>query len=200
MIVTLEIPPESKAVIARHGKLAGQVQGAIADGLETAAAAGAEDISEQLSRGELGLRMQDPAEGLASSVNGWMIDRSIPLAAVGVRGNSPAAVYAGVLETGKTIPAKPGHALAIPISEEAKKYSSPRDMPGLELIPRKGKPPLLVRQLTKRGSLRGFELHWVLVPSVTIAPRHWLSRGVDNALGVMVGSLQGVLDEYAGQF
>ncbi|HET6497422.1 MAG TPA: hypothetical protein VFH61_18905 [Thermoleophilia bacterium] len=201
MIVTLEIPPESQRRIAEHGKLAGRVRDAIADGLESAVVAGAENVREQLIEGQLGLTMQRPAEGLASSLSGWMIDRAVPLAAVGVPGNSPAAVYAGFLETGGatggTITAKPGHALAIPISDEAKKYSSPRDMPGLELIPRKGKPPLLVRMLSSRGNVRGFELHWVLVKSVTIEPRHWLSRGVDEAVPVMVGTLQDVLNEYA---
>ena len=197
MIVTLEIPPESQRRIAEHGKLAGRVRDAIADGLESAVVAGAKEIHEQLIEGQLGLTMQHPAEGLASSLSGWMVDRAVPLAAIGVPGDSPAAAYAGILEAGGTIVPRNAKALAIPISDEAKKYSSPRDMPGLELIPRKGKPPLLVRMLSSRGNIRGFELHWVLVKSVTIEPRHWLSRGVDQAVPVMVGTLQDVLDGYA---
>ncbi|HUX00233.1 MAG TPA: hypothetical protein VMY35_04570 [Phycisphaerae bacterium] len=200
--MTLEIPPATQAKIDRGGRAAKQAGAALAAGLEAAAVGGAEEIRELLLRGELGLDMRHPGSGLAASLAGWMIDDSLPLAAVGVPANSPAAAYAGILERGGTITPKSARLLAIPVSEEARRYSSPRDMPDLTLISRKasGKPPLLVRQLSRRGDVRGFELHWVLVPSVTIEPRRWLSRGAARVTTTMAGSFQDVLDEYAREW
>ena len=71
-------------------------------------------------------------------------------------------------------------------------------MEGLEMIPRKGKPPLLVRQLTRRGKLKAFELHWVLVQSVTIKATHWLTRGVDMARAAIHAAFRGRLWEVLG--
>ena len=200
MIVMLEIPADSQRRIREHGIRANQFRNVIADALETGVEAGAEKVRELLVVGELGLVMQNPASGLAASVAGWMLDRRMPMAAVGVPADSPAAAYAGIQNEGGTIVPKRARALAVPISDEAKQYTSPRDMQGLELIPRKGKPPLLVRQLTKRGSIKGFELHWVLVKSVTLEPTHWLDRGVEKAVPVMVDGVQAVLDDYAARF
>ena len=202
MIVTVEIPAATRRKIDRGRKAAGRAGEALAAGLERAAVGGASFISELLVRGELGLEMRHPGSGLAASLAGWMIDSSLPLAAVGVPGESPAAAYAGILERGGTITPKSARMLAIPVSEEARRYSSPRDMPDLTLISRKasGKPPLLVRELSRRGDVTGFELHWVLVPSVTIEPRRWLSRGAERARGRMAEYFQDVLDEYAGQW
>lgn len=196
MIVTLEIPAATRRKFERNAKLAKRADDAISGGLNAAVAVGAEEVRENLSRGGLGLTMRHPASGLAASMMGWMIDAAT--GAVGVPAESPAAAYAGILERGGTIYPGPGkRALAIPISDEAKKHTSPRDMPDLVMIPRKGKPPLLVRQLQRRGDLRGFELHWVLVKSVTIPAFRWLSKGVDAALGSMTGAMQDRLNEYA---
>ena len=200
MILTLEIPAETQAKIDRDGQAAQRAGAALAAALGTAAIAGAEDVRRQLAMGELGLTMRHPAGGLAASVDGWMIDATLPMAALGVPANSPAAAYARILERGGTITPKRAQALAIPVSEEAKGYSSPRDMPNLHMIPRKGRPPLLVRLLAGRGDARGFELHWVLVKSVTIEPRRWLSRGVRRARSEMAAAGQDRLDEYMGQW
>jgi len=197
LIVSLEITEQTKRTIAEHTKLAEQFDEANAKALHSAAVAGASDITRQLMLGELGLTMQNPASGLAASVDGWMIDTEAPLAAVGVPGNAPAAAYASIHETGGTIVPRSAKALAVPISEEAKQCTSPRDMDGLDLIPRKGRPPLLVRQLAAKGRRRSqFQLHWVLVPSVTIRPTHWLSRGAETATVVMVDGYEGCITEY----
>lgn len=200
MIVTLEIPAATQAKIDKGGRAAKRAGAAIAAGLETAAVAGAEDVRRQLVMGELGLEMQHPGSGLAGSLLGWMIDASLPLAAIGVPSDSPAAAYAGILERGGTITPKSGRMLAVPISDEAKQHTSPRDMPDLQMIPRKGKPPLLVRMLSRRGDVTGFELHWVLVPRVTIEARHWLSKGAEAAVPVMTAAFQSRLDEYGREW
>jgi len=198
MIVTLEISQQARRAIANRLRSAGRAQAVMADAVLAAATAGAEVISAALVMGKLGIAAenQHPATGLAASVMAWEIDRQAAVAAVGVPANAPAARYARILEQGGTIFPTSARNLAIPISAEARGYSSPRDMQGLEMIPRPGKPPLLVRQLTRRGALKGFELHWVLVPSVTIAPRNWLSRGAELAAGDMQAACRSVLSEY----
>jgi hypothetical protein len=200
MIVELTIPASTQRKIERDERLAGRAADAIADGLETAAVVGAEEIRVFLVMGESGLTMQHPGTGMAAAVMGWMLDRSAPLAAMCIPGNSPAAAYAGIQERGGTIVPRTARALAVPISEEAKMYSSPRDMPGLTMIPRQGRPPLLVRQLAGRGDARGFELHWVLVPSVTIAATHWLTRGAERARPEMAAGMQDRMNEYAREW
>ncbi len=198
MIVTLEIPASTRRKFARNAKLADKAAEAISAGLGVALAVGQDAVTDSLIRGDLGLTMQRPADGLATSVKGWMINSGT--GAIGVPVEHPAHVYAGILETGGTIYPTNAKALAVPISDEAKKFSSPRDMPDLDLIPRKGKPSLLVRQMRSRGSLRGFELHWILVASVTIPAFAWLTKGVDAALPTMTDAMQDELDEYAKQW
>ena len=185
MIVTLNIPAATRRKIDRDGKLAEQTGAVLADALSDAANVGADDVREQLQRGQLGLTMQHPESGMAAQLEGWMPDRNRFTAYIGIRGEKKAALQAWKLEHGGDIFPKNAKLLAVPISDEAKRHTSPRDMEGLDLIPRKGKPPLLVRQLTRRGNLRGFELHWVLVPRVHIEPRYWLSRGARHATGAM---------------
>ena len=199
MILTVTIMGDSQERIKNHRRLAMRAPGVLDGGLETAAQAGAEDIRAQLQTGQLGLTMRRPGGGLASSVFGWMI--SPGLAAVGVPSSSPAAEYAGILERGGTIVPKPAGALAVPISAEAKAISAlglgPRDMADLTLIPRQGRPPLLVRKL---GGGDAFELHWVLVQSVTIPAFRWLTDGASNALPTMSTAMQSVLDSYAQEW
>ena len=195
MIVTLEIPAATRRKFERDAKLADRAADAVSAGLGAAVAVGGEDVRESLVRGSLGLTMRHPSSGLAASVAGWMIDGGT--GAVGVPAEAPAAAYARLLEKGGTIYPKNAKALAVPISDEAKKFSSPRDMPDLDLIPRKGKPSLLVRQMRSRGNLRGFELHWILVKSVTIPAFGWLSKGVVAAMPEMTDAMQDELDEYA---
>lgn len=197
MIVTLEIPAETRQRIERDRKRLGaaNVKAAMAKALNAAVATGADEIRQQLLMGELGLTMQNPGSGLAASLMGWMLDESAPLAALGVPGNSPAAAYARIHEYGGTITPKRARALAVPVSEEAKQYTSPRDMANLTLIPRKKKPPLLVEMLTARGGRRAqWRVHWVLLASVTITGQHWLSRGADAARDAMASAFS---DEFA---
>jgi len=200
MIVSLEIPASTRRQIARDQRAAARASEVFGQALLAGAVVGAERIREQLVMGELGLTMRHPASGLAASLMGWMVDAQKPEAAIGVPANSPAAKYAGILERGGTIVPKNARALAIPVSEEAKQYSSPRDMPDLTLIPRKGKPPLLVRELMRRGDVRGFELHWVLVSSVTIESRHWLTKGAEAATPDIADAAGDVIHEWIGEW
>lgn len=199
MIVSLEITEESRKRIAKDVAGAERLPETLAVGIHEAVVIGAEAVRERLVRGDLGLTMRQPGlGGLAGSVMGWMVSQKPPVGAVGVPANAPAAAYAGIHETGGTILPKRARALAVPVSAEARMHTSPRDMQGLELIPRKGRPPLLVRQMARRGSAVGFELHWVLLPSVTIRATRWLTRGVEAALGAMADTLGDVLDQELG--
>jgi hypothetical protein len=196
MIVTLELDPKSLALIQAHAKAAGAAQEAFAGALGTSVVAGAEEVRSLAAQGSLGFRMQHPGSGLAASIMGWMIDEAAPLAAIGVPSNAPAARYAAIHEFGGTILPKSGKALAIPISAEAKNYASPRDMEGLTLIPRRGRPPLLVREISGGRKKARFEVHWVLVPSVTLPATHWFSEGVRLAAGVIKKAFESRLREY----
>ncbi len=198
MIVTVEIPPATKRRISSDARKAAGMDKAMADAMNAAVAVGADVIVEGLVMGKYGLTMQHPASGLAASTRGWMIDLSGPVGALGVPSDSPAAAYADILERGGVITPKKGRALAVPVSAEAKQYSSPRDMADLTLIPRKGRPPLLVREIVKGGGVTGFELHWVLVPHVTIPAFHWLSQGAKDAKGDMSGVFGDVLSQHLG--
>ncbi|HUT58051.1 MAG TPA: hypothetical protein VNA25_09410 [Phycisphaerae bacterium] len=196
MIVQLTLSPEAKRKIQRDGKLAAKAAGVLADGMEAAAAVGAERIAEMMQMGELGVRPR--STDLAHSVTGWMVNRDTPEGAMGVLGDSPAARYARILEQGGDIYPVRARLLAIPISDEARKHTSPRDMGNLTLIPRRGKPPLLVEILGARGSRRAqWRLHWVLVPHVRIEPRRWLTKGARRAAGDMAAAYQDVTDRYA---
>ena len=190
MIVTLRLTAATRRRIDADVARAERLAAALADGLEQAALAGADAVREQLVLGRLDLTMRHPGQGgLASGVTGWMLDRDAPVAAIGVRSTHPAWAYAGIHEHGGTIVPRRARMLAIPVSEEARLYSSPRDMTGLVLI-RRGDRCLLARPL---GS-DAIEVHWVLVRSVTIQPTRWLSRGVERARSLMAGVLQRAID------
>lgn len=194
MIITLTIPASTQRVIERHAKAAGRAEEAISAGLHAAVVVGADQIREALVMGQLGLTMQRPGQGLAASIDGWMIEPL--LGAVGVPSDSPAAAYAGILETGGVVTPKNAKALAIPVSEEAKQYSSPRDMPGLFLVAVKGKAPILARS----GGGDALEVHWVLVQSVTIPAFRWLTKGATLAKGAMTAEMQIGLNRYAQEW
>ena len=195
-VVTLELSEEARRKIERDVKLAAEFGGLLADAMEHMAGAGGDEVKERLALGELGLTMRHPGGGgLNDAVHGWLIDRETPLGAIGVSGNHPAAAYAAIHEYGGTITPKTAGALAVPISDEAKFYSSPRDMPGLVMIRRPGKPPILCRVYGDR-----VEVHWVLLASVTIPATHWLSRGVEMALGTMAAVGQADLDAWIGKW
>jgi hypothetical protein len=192
MIVTLEMSPDSEDTIRRHATAAEAAMAAMAEALEAAVFLGADTIREGLIRGAYGLTMRRPASGLAASVTGWMIDAEVPVAALGVPSNAPAARYASIHNTGGTIRPRNARALAVPTSDEARQYSSPRDMADLTFIPRESKPPLLARVIGEQ-----LQVHWVLMSSVTIPATHWFDRGVADAMGPMTDAFQGVMDEYA---
>lgn len=175
--VTVEITPESWRTIERIGRAAEGWMEAVGGALEAAVGVGGDQVAEWMMLGELGLKPGNAGQGgLASGVTGWMLSEDEPLAAIGVPGNHPAAAYAGIHETGGTIYPRTARALAVPISDEAKLHASPREMDGLVMITRTGKPPILARVIGET-----LEVHWVLVPSVTIEATHWLSTGVERA-------------------
>jgi len=193
MIVTVEIPAEVESMVARHLVAAEQAHEAIAKGLLQFVDAGADSIREGLVTGQTALTMQRPNEGMAGQVHGWMIDESIPLAALGFPSNTPAAKYAAILNFGGTIRPVHAKALAVPISPEAKQVSSPRDMPGLVLAKRAGKPPLLIQPM---GEGLNPIVHWVLVASVTIPAFGWFDQLLPQAIEVGTAGFESVLDEY----
>jgi hypothetical protein len=182
VFITLQLDPQSRAKIRHDAAVAARVHLAITDGLLYAAQVAADEVSGMLMRNELGLKTQHGADGIAGSVSAWLSEPSRPEAAFGVREGSPAYAYARIQQDGGTIVPKNAKALAVPVSDEARKHTSPRDMEGLTLIPRDGKPPLLVRQLQARGARREqWQIHWVLVPSVTLPATHWLTDGAQKA-------------------
>ena len=194
MIVSVEISAETRRRIADDVRAAEAFGNTLADALDAGAVLGAEEVVEHLMLGDLGLTMRNPGQGgLASAVRGWTIDRDEPLAAIGVRSNHPAAAYAAIHEHGGTITPTNARALAVPVSEEAKLLSSPREQPDLVMIKRPGRPPLLARPLGD-GEI---EVHWVLLQSVTIEATHWLSNGVEMARDTIADAAQGVLNAWA---
>ena len=193
MFVTLELDPASLETVRRHGRLADRADDVLADSLMAACRAGADQVNAAATSADLGFTPQHGGAGLAGATEAWWLDRSGPVAAVGVPANSPAAAYARMLEEGGTIRPRSARALAIPVSPEAKRYKSPREMPGLFMLKRPGKRPLLCESVGTRGRLI---VHWVLAASVTIEARHWLSRGVTGARDEMVAAGQGVLDAW----
>jgi len=197
MIVTVEIPAQTQALIDRHRATAAQAKRAIVDGLRAGVVAGGEAIALAGQRGELGLGVgtHSGGEGMFGSVFGWMIDAEIPLGAIGVPANRPAAVYAAIQNYGGVITPKRARALAVPISAEAKRSTSPRDMADLTFIPRKGRPPLLAR-LIGRGKSARLQVHWVLVSSVTIRATHWFDRGVELARDEIADGVADALREH----
>jgi len=186
MIVTMEISPDSQRLIDRHQQAAGQAHAAFGRALGVAVQAGAQELAYGLLMGLYGLQAQHPGQGIAGSVDGWMVDDSLPLAALGVPANSPAAVYASIQNYGGTIYPRTARALAVPVSRQAKREESPRDMPGLVMMKRKGKPPLLVQMLQRSGAMTGrYIVHWVLMQSVYIKPTAWFDRGLRAAWPTM---------------
>jgi len=194
MILTIELSDETRALIERHTKVAGEAGRAMTEALRETVSVGAEEVRQGLIQDGYGLTMRNPGSGLAASVFGWMLSED--LGAVGVPSNTPAARYAGILERGGTITPKSARALAVPVSEEARKSAGPRTMEGLSFIPREGKPPLLAR--TMRGGR--LQVHWVLLRSVTIPGRHWLTQGADAAKESMERAFEGRLNDLVARY
>jgi hypothetical protein len=203
VIVTLEIPPESQEVIRRHGELSQDCQDALWEALGQASIRGAEEIGEAVLFAETVLTPRHGGAGLAGSILAWPLDRAALLYAVGISADSDAAVYAGALERGATIYPRTAKALAVPLTAEARLCESPRDMPGLTLIPRKGRPPLLVRT-TKGGPRSGggtFVPQWVLVPSVSLRRyAGWFTRAALAAREAIQDEFAARLAEYVARW
>lgn len=90
--------------------------------------------------------------------------------------------YARLMQEGGTVSAQKG-ALAIPITKEARRaaatVASIREIPGLSFVPRKGKPPLLVKTLERGSKAKGtkkgdLEPWFVLKKSITVRARPFL--------------------------
>jgi hypothetical protein len=75
-------------------------------------------------------------------------------------------------------------------------------MPNLQLIPRKGRPPLLVEAIKGRfGKGMGrMIIHWVLVKSVTIAPFYWFDLGAGLAVPAMTDAMGKEITAYMATF
>lgn len=83
--------------------------------------------------------------------------------------------YAQAHEDGATITPKRGKYLAIPVGKAltpagVARYKSPRQVPDLAYIPRRGKSPLLAKK--KRGG--GLDVYYVLVKQTTLRKRRWM--------------------------
>jgi phage gpG-like protein len=86
-------------------------------------------------------------------------------------------IYGRILELGGPVRPVKAKMLSVPISKEAKKHKgSPRIFPKpLQMIQRKGGPPLLIEE--RKGGCHGGQrciIHYVLVPKVVIAKRPYL--------------------------
>lgn len=195
--LTLELDAESNALIARHAAAAEETDAALWEAVQAAGVTGADYVAAEVQAGNTGLVARHGALGLAGQVVCWPIDRSALLVAVGVPQNSPAAVYAGIQDRGGLITPKKAKALAVPLTAEAARYESPRQMDGLTLLPRPGRPPLLVRMLKRPGKGgRTFIAEWVLVPSVRIRATGWFSRTIREAFGAMAEAFDATLGKY----
>lgn len=194
---TLQLAPESEAMILRHARAADDAPLALWEALQAAGNAGKDYVAKQVSLGNTGLTPRSGAQGLAGQIDSWPIDRASLIVAVGVPANYPAALYAGIQDRGGLITAKSGKNLAIPLTPEARASGGPRNMDGLTLLPRPGRPSLLVRQLKRAGKGgRTFVPEWVLVPSVRIRATGWFSRTVREGFQAMAEGFEAVWSKY----
>ena len=90
-----------------------------------------------------------------------------------LRSSSP---YAKLMQSGGTVRPKNAHALAIPVTAEARRYKSPRDFPRTLFVLRKAnssRPGVLAERVggPKGGAVA---VHYVLMTSVTVPARPFL--------------------------
>jgi len=158
------------------------------------AAAGAV-VKHSLSGGVLRRRTGALARSIAGRTEGSGLD------IVGLVGVSkgPAARYAAMLEGGGTIRMK-SKRLAVPVGEaltptgRPRYPGGPRTVPGLVMIKRPGRAPLLAMPMGG-GQI---EPLFVLKTSVTIRGYHWLSKGMDAAIEPVTNTLQRSVDAALG--
>lgn len=198
-VAVIKLAGESRRVIERS-RLRGDT---LIKALPAAAQKAGTLLANRISRDEFGpgKTLNVITSQLRSSVAARVLGSGASLAVmVGVT-KGPAAQYAAVHERGGVIRAKSGRALAVPLdgaktpggrsrtpAEMARKY------PDMFMLKRPGKPPLLVRPLRVKGQpggrIREFEPLFVLVKSVKIPARHWLSGGVRRGFDVFHLSLR----------
>ena len=85
--------------------------------------------------------------------------------------------YAFIHETGGVIRPKRAKALAVPLTPEARKAGSPRNMPNLSFMPRGKRAPILYE---------GFKTHFVLPKKVTIPRTGYITEAAEKAAPVMM--------------
>lgn len=103
-------------------------------------------------------------------------------------------IYARIHELGGTIVPRHTKYLAIPVSPEAKRVASPRDMPGLVFVQsRRGQPLLVDGALGKSRSkykLGALKVHFVLRRQVVIPPRPYLRPAADKIYPQLSGNVR----------
>lgn len=204
MQIVIEMSEDSKSVIA---KWAGKPK-RLRSGMVAAARHGAELLASAISEKELG-------EGGVLRVVTGMLRRSVAgrivshtgdaiVAGVGVI-KGPATKYARIHEKGGVIRAKGGGALAMPLPAARTPSGKPRfpggpaeakqKYPDLFMLKRRGRPPLLVRPLRMRGGgahgkVKALEPLFILLKSVRMPARKWLSGGITKHREVFVVNMQ----------
>jgi hypothetical protein len=184
----LEFTGASRREIQKAIGRAKRVQATVAG----AAKRGVEQLASEIATHELTGQTLGVVTGmLRRSVKGWMISSGGTIVvAVGVT-KGPATAYARIHEEGGVIRGK-GKRLAVPLPAARTRTGKPRfpggpreaarKYPDLFLLKRPGRPPLLCRPLRvagrKGGKVKGLEPLFVLLSSVRIPARHWLSEGV----------------------
>lgn len=207
MIVSINIPAETRRKIGRDSQLAAKAEAMFARAVLAGAETGAERTSELLQRNELPVKNRHGGMGLAGSIIAKPLGGVGRRAGFGVFADAPASRYAAILERGGVIRPKTARALAVPISDEARGHTSPRDMDNLVMIKRPGsegvagKPSLLVEKLSSRGGRRAqWRIHWVLVKSVTMPAFAWLTAAADMVGGDVRDSVKGEIRKFTRQW
>ena len=108
----------------------------------------------------------------------------------GVRGTwgSTDVNYALMQEIGGTIRPKRAKFLAVPISEEAKRAGSPRNLPNLVYVQSVRGQPMLVNENTGR-------VHYLLKKSVTIPARPYLRPSADEIYPQLARNIRAAYQE-----
>lgn len=132
-------------------------------------------VAESITFGRYGVKTDRgrlrSSFGIGDKDNRFIV-RKVGQGILGIIGSN--VKYAAIQERGGIIKAKSGRALAIPVHPLAKAKTGPRDFGDtLTLIPRKGRPPLLVKKVG--GAAKRFEIMYVLKKSVKI-PAHFYMR------------------------
>ncbi len=192
MQVSIELTAATKQEIERLEAMPARLAQGVETGMRRAVnvAAGIV-VKRSLSGGVLKRR----TGALARSVKGRTEGSGFNIVGlVGVT-KGPAARYAAILQDGGVIRMK-SKRLAIPVGAaltptgRPRYPGGPRTVPGLVLIKRPGRAPLLARPLGG-GQI---EVLFVLKTSVRIPGYHWLSKGMEAAVELVTRTIQGSVD------